>query len=159
MPLINNFVPANVMQKFEGTLGLGMLPVVPVSAHPSIVFRWDIRHITASSKDLQTDLWKPFIWVDAWVYMLFFNRSSMEIFTNAWTTVQENKPKVLELKTEYNKLLTSPRDRLIILAEARLKCGLEESVKMGLSMSHVARAVSANLAIVQTEVDELDERG
>lgn len=106
----------------------GMLPLVAASTHPSVVNRWKIRNkVIPTLHDGGRQMFngrgsvvRDVIWVDAWVVALLSTTSSRDILTNAWTTVGENKPRILELKIEYDELLEDPSKRLVLLVAYRL---------------------------------------
>lgn len=118
----------NAREASDVSAGEGMLPLVAVSTHPSVLNRWKIRHKVVptlhdggrKSFNGRGSVVSDFIWVDAWVFALMDLTSSWDLFTNAWTTVGENKPRVLELKIQYDEILEDPSKQLILLVEYRM---------------------------------------
>ena len=99
----------------------GMLPLADNSGHPSIIHRWNVQHVVVSS--LLENVVKDVIWTEAWFVALIQLSKSEDLLSNAWTSVGENKPQVLELKIRYDELLADPQAQLMLLTEAQLsKC-------------------------------------
>lgn len=149
------------LSEYRASLAMGLLPIALKSAHPSIIYRWNIEHIIAPMKVPSgaairkklplSEMWREGIWVDAWVWALFTLRNAMDVFVNAWTSLQENKPKILELKMLYDEALASPEKRLLLLTEFRLGIVGAEDV------DHLLGSLNAAIARVQAELDEKEK--
>lgn len=145
-------------EEFEASVAMGLLPIALKSSQPTIIFRWGIEHIIAPMRlemgktrkgvKLDPSSWRDGIWVGAWVYALFKLKDAFDIFTNSWTSVQENKPRILELKMAYDEALKDPEKRLLILTEFR----------MGLEPEQRAHRIAADAGMkqVQKELDKLE---
>lgn len=153
--------------EYNATLRLGMLPVVPQDAHPTIIHRWGIRTVSApairaaetkgrtqqdrwTEKGTPIKRWTESLWVESWVWALFYMKNAMHVFTNAWTTVQENKPQILELKMAYDEALNDPEKKLIILTAFRL--AIQGNIAM--TAEDMNTAVDISLRVLQKELDE-----
>lgn len=154
---------SNNLLEYDANLRMGMLPIVAQSAHPTIIYRWNIRNITAPAQALVTRnkktgteqlRWANAIWVDAWVFALFHMNKETRLFTNAWTTVQENKPRILELKMVYDRTLNDSEQQLILLIQFQLV--IDEWLESGISVSPADRSVAVGIAtrLLQKELDE-----
>jgi hypothetical protein len=96
-------------------------------------------------KEIAPTKWTDGFWVDAWVFALFDMHNAHHVFTNAWTTVQENKPKMLELKMLYETAAANPGQRVVILTAFAMSeaCGLSKAL---------AESTNANLKTAQEEL-------
>jgi hypothetical protein len=152
--------------RFSDAMSMGMLPVALSSAHPTIVFRWRIQHITAPMVATAADTdpgdkqkggaakWRDALWVEAWVYALFSMRKAMSVFSNAWTSLQENKLEIMELKSIYDEARKSPHSRLLLLTEFKL--GLDSMSFNQTDLGAIRSAIDIGLRVVQRELDELE---
>ena len=131
---------------------MGLLPIVRSAAHPAIIHRWSIEHVIAPGKPVyrQTQdagkavVWKNCIWIPAWAAAMFHMHSALDLFTNAWTTVQENKLRIVTLKKLYDEALISKEKQLTLLIEFQLGHSLEP---------RMARGVEAAIRTTQKELD------
>jgi hypothetical protein len=111
--------------QYRAAVASGMISVCPRSQHPSIVYRWSIEHTIAPIH--VKGIWIDGIWINAWVYILFGMKELMDAFSNAWTTIQQNKLEIVELKALYDEALSSPERQLVLLTEFRLGCAGEST--------------------------------
>jgi hypothetical protein len=117
---------------------MGLIAIATSSTHPGIIGRWNIEHVHAPGKVMHRTgggtTWRTSIWTHAWVYALFRLNDAMDVFTNAWTSVQENKPRMVQLKRLYDEALASPERQLILLTEFQLGwVALDERVERGIT--------------------------
>ena len=89
---------------------------------------------------------RHYIWADAWVHSLLTLRGAWALLKNAFTTLQENKPAILELKMLYEEALANPEKRLALLTEHLLSLRNE-------SEAHY-RGLNAAIHKAQKELDE-----
>jgi len=128
---------------------MGLAVIANVSSHPGIIGRWNIEHVNAPGR-LWTSagtstVWRTCIWVHAWVYVLFQLNDAQNVLSNAWTSIQENKPKMVQLKRLYDEALASPERQLILLTEFQLGwASLDE---------RLGRGIDAAIRITQKELD------
>jgi len=146
-------------ESFKDCLAMGLLPIAHQSSHPTILFRWAVPHIQAPTRlrslTAAGPYWKHALWVEAWVYALFSMKDSMDVFTNAWTSVQENKPALLALKMDYEEASRSLVRRLAILTEFRM--GLKGPLGV-LTQEDLRISIDQNLRQVQRELDKIEGR-
>ena len=146
------------IEEYRVSIAMGLLPIALQSSHPTIAFRWKMVHVQAPfrapSSSSSGYSWRAGLWVDAWVFGLFHMKQAMDLFTNSWTTLQENKPTILALKMEYEEALFSHERRIGILTEFRM--GLTDGIK-GVTEEDLRISIDQNLRQVQQELDKLED--
>lgn len=110
--------------KADAYFKMGLLPLVPLSVHPQVLYRWSVEHTIApylipgeTTHRSYVAAWIPYIWVNAWVVALIYNSNSWAALSNGFSSQQQNKPHMLQLKTQYDKGLTNPKKRLVYMTE------------------------------------------
>lgn len=146
--------------EYEATLSSGMLPIARANTFPSLIHRWGMEHVRAPaplyikhSPTKPNIEWRQHIWVEAWVVALIYmsNLSPKSVFINAWTSVQENKLKILELKIAYNEAVKNPESRLVVLTA--LQMVFMSKVWTIPDSTQVALALDACIRKTQREVE------
>ncbi len=139
------------LEAYKATLATGMLPICPLHVWPTIVYRWNMRRSTAPiesrANPQRQPQWVDGLWIEAWAFALFKSLGAYDAFTNAFTTVQENKPKILELKMIYDETAASPEKKVTILTETLLMEQAKQSGDQDLIV-----AASAGLRKAQEEL-------
>lgn len=138
---------------------MGLLPLVPHSAHSQLIYRWNVEHVIAphrkvfhqTGQTITKSAWRPFVWTHAWVVSLFYNFNSFAALSNGWSTQQQNKPAVLQLKAAYDAGLTDPSKRIVYMTEFILS-KLNNIANDHRSNFHHALQVA--MTIAQKELDD-----
>jgi hypothetical protein len=148
---------------FKAALAAGLLPIALVSSHPSIVFRWPIPFVHApmqqgmqAKANHQTHSWRDALWSEAWVFALFQMKRATHLFSNAYTTVQEYKLEVQQLKSAFEEASKDLEKKLLILTEFRMRIG-HEQFQTDLDDESLRSATDVCIKQVQRSMDELEK--
>ena len=137
-----------LQKQFEATLDTGWLPIISAARHPSIIQRWRIEHRIAPgpSSELVAAKWDQRIWVEAWIASLFAISNAMDLLTNAWATMGENKMRVVLLKAQYDNALNDKHVQLTLLIERQLV--------LSATSSDMHRALNVAIANTRRTINE-----